>query len=204
MSRQVADGNDLGAARVQDLDWTRNAVLATRAALQNRAYTDGVATMATLTAPTAGIFAVLLLTAKVSGLFMVSASGYMQVGAPEAGGASISLESQTPATAGVGINISNGTASGTGVQVSSATTAITIAAASGSLSAAQNHAQATGLNGLASSALVAPFSFSGILGSVVGGQPLAKGSTIAYYLAGTVATTTLTINLSNFSAFEMP
>jgi hypothetical protein len=206
--QQTQELTDLAsAARQPDVDYIRNLVQRERAAFTNRQSVAGVATVATLTAPTAGIVATALVTAKVSGLFLVMASGTVTVGAVEAAGVTTILESVTPATAGVGITVTGGTVqSGSSIYLSTGTTAITLAAATGSLGSVATNVEETGLNGLASSALVVPFSFAGIYGVSTAAPigALALGSIAAFSLALTVATTTATLSNFSFSTMELP
>lgn len=174
-------------------------------ALTNRAYDAGIATVATLTAPTSGIFATAVVKAKASGLFVVMASGTAVSGLVETAGSAIGLVSQTPATAGVGITVTGGGSPSNGVSLSSGTTAITLAAATGSMASAVNQVTQYGLNGLASSSLQTPFGISGIFGATA--APVVAvpvGSTIAFSLAGTIATTTLTLIDLALSVYELP
>jgi hypothetical protein len=189
-----------------ELDWVRAQMLATRAALRNRAFTDQNPSSATLTAPTidvSHVFAVALLTAKVSGQFQVGASGTATIGAVEAGGVSVALLAVTCRTTGATITISGGTASnGQNTQISSGTSPITLAASTGSL-AVETSAEEQGLNNLASSALNLPWSFSGIYGAG-GGIAVTVGQQVAFAIVGAVSTTTLLLANFSLSAFELP
>lgn len=190
-----------------ELDWVRNKALRAIGALQNRQAAPGLASSATLTAPTAGILACVLMTAKVSGLFLVNVCGTVTAGAVESAGVTMIMESATPVTAGATITVNNGTQqSGTNVYTSSSTTALTYTASSGSMGSEQILAEETNLNGLASSALVAGFSFNLIAGGAVGFPlaALAVGSQIAFGVAVTIATTTATITNYSISAVELP
>lgn len=192
---------------IPQLDAAQSSAQRAVAAFRNRAVAPGIASVATLTAPTAGILACVVLQARASGIFSVSFCGTAVAGAVEVGGVTLTCESVTPVTAGAGITVANGTQqSGTPVWTSSATTAITLAAASGSLNSEQVLATEEGLNNLASSSLNMPFCFSlgagAALGFPVAG--VALGSWIAFSIAATIATTTVT--LTNMAIFvnELP
>ena len=189
---------------IPQLDYAQTQAQRIQSALGNRAFAAGLATVATLTAPTAAILMTGVVQSKASGYFVVLASGTLQIGAVEAAGGTLSLQSNTPTVAGAAIVVAGGTANG-GIQTSSATTAITLSATGGMVGAA-TLASEEALNGLASSALVSPYSFSGIFG-VSTAEPLPRvplGSFIAFSIAATVATTTITAVNSNFAIYELP
>src|SRR5277367_4910889 len=82
------------------------------AALQNRVFAQGLTGAASLTAPTVGNLATAVVVSKASGFFVVMASGTMQIGAVEVGGATLELCSNTPSVAGNTITVAGGTAFG--------------------------------------------------------------------------------------------
>ena len=182
----------------------QNRINALQGSFENRA-SSTFATTAVLTAPTAAILTTAVIKAKTSGLFLVTVSGNATAGAVEAAGFTLSLDANLATVAGAAITVTGGT-TGTpnnGISTSSATTAITLA----TVSAATVLATQEALNGLASSALVAPFSFSAICGGSVTTNvmvPVPVGSNVAYSIVATIATTTITLTNFVFSVVEIP
>jgi hypothetical protein len=186
-----------------DLEYVRLKGQHQGAAQRNRAFTTGVASTATLTAPSAAIYLCAVLQSVASGFFQVTASGTGVAGAVESAGATVSLITNTPAVAGAGITVSGGQTSGVGVSVSSESTAITLAATSGSLVGASTKSSQQNLNGLTSSATSFGWSLSGIVGVDNTPDPLANGSYMAIAIVGTIATTSLELTSIMFSAWEL-
>jgi hypothetical protein len=173
-------------------------------ALQNRAFDGGISSVATLSAPTAGIVTAAIMQSKASGFFLVSASGTVTAGAVEAAGVNVLLQTITPTVAGTLPTLANVSSTVNGIALSTGITAITVAA-TGGLGSEVIHVNENALNGLTSSALVSPWAFSAVIGASAAPElRLALGSYTVVNIALTVATTTVTISNFAFSVMELP